>query len=199
MDVDLIKRLYYQEGLSCREIALKTHKTIGQIIYLMRSHNFKLRNAAETIQIQFYKKPLTFDEKQHLTLKDLQLKQAGLMLYWAEGNKTYNTVDLANSNEPIILIFLKMLRQIYGVKEEKIRVLLYCYVNQNKQKIINYWSKKLKIPKKQFIKPFVRKDYNPDKIGKMPYGLIHIRYNDKRLFLKIREEIDIITNDLLMG
>lgn len=192
MAIDNIKKMYYEEGLSCREIAEKTDKTVWQIIFLMRKHKLKLRTSAETLSIQFLKKPLSFNKKFNLSQQEQLLHVAGLMLYWAEGNKTGNVVDLSNSNEKTILVFLKMLRKIYRINEKKIRILIYCYANQEIKALINYWSTKLNVPKKQFIKPYIRKDYNQLKIHKMPYGLVHVRYNDKRLFLKIKEEIDII-------
>lgn len=194
MTIGEIKKMYYEEGLSCREIGEKTNKTVWQIISLMKKYNLKLRSSAETLKIQFLKKPLSFKKQFRLTQQEQLLLLAGLMLYWAEGNKTGATVDLSNSNERIILIFLTMLRKVYHVDEKKIRILIYCYINQNSVRLINYWSKKLDIPKNQFIKPYIRKDFNQAKINKMLYGLVHIRYNDKRLLMKIWEEIDIIAN-----
>ncbi|MEK6881506.1 MAG: hypothetical protein AABY22_17925, partial [Nanoarchaeota archaeon] len=44
--------------------------------------------------------------------------------------------DLANSNPNVISLFIKMLRQIYGVNEKRLRVYLYCYENQNPEDII---------------------------------------------------------------
>jgi hypothetical protein len=198
MTIDLIKRLYFKEGLSCKEISIKTNKSIWQIIYLLRKNKLKLRTPAETQKIQFLKSPLSFRERSPLSPRDKLLHQAGLMLYWAEGNKTYNTVDLANSDEKMILLFLKMLRNIYRVDEKRLRVLVYCYANQNYQQLIKYWMKKLNLPKDQFIKPFVRRDFQKDKINKMPHGLVHIRYNDKRLLMKIMDEIGIIANNLIL-
>lgn len=197
MTIVKIKKMYYGEGLSCREIGEKTNKTVWQIISLMRKNNCQLRSSAETQKIQFLKKPLTFTKPKNLNQVDQQLHIAGLMLYWAEGNKTNTTVDLSNSDSKIILLFLKMLRKIYKINENKIRVLIYCYANQNQNKLMNYWSKKLEVPIKQFIKPYVRKDFQKNKKHKMPYGLVHIRYHDKRLLMKIFKEIDIISDSLL--
>ena len=120
------------------------------------------------------------------------------MLYWGEGVKSgKNTVDFANSDKKMVLIFLKMLRQIFRVKEKRLRVLLYCYSNQSVNKLINYWVRELKIPRNQFIKPYVRQDFNARKINKMPYGVVHIRYNDTKLYRQIIQEVDIMANRLV--
>ncbi|PIR08464.1 hypothetical protein COV53_02910 [Candidatus Gottesmanbacteria bacterium CG11_big_fil_rev_8_21_14_0_20_37_11] len=200
MDIDRIKKWYYEDGLSCRDIGEKIDKTVWQIYRLMKRKNLTLRRASETLQIQFYKKPLSFRKKKQLSYKEKLLHQSGLMLYWAEGTKTDDcTVDFANSNEKMVLIYIKMLREIYRVDKKRIRILLYCYANQDHHKLIDYWSIKLQVPKAQFIKPYIRHDYNKNKTHKMPHGLIHIRYNDKRLFMKIMEEIDIIASKLLQS
>lgn len=198
MTIDVIKRLYYKDGLSAREVGEKLGKTVWQIIRFMKRNNLSLRSAAQTQKIQFSKKPLSFKIINSFSLKNKLLHQAGLMLYWAEGSKTNNgTVDLANSNEEMIMLFLIMLRKIYRVNEKRIRILIYCYANQNTQTLIHYWSKKLHIPRNQFIKPYIRLDYKPSKTYKMPHGLVHVRYNDKKLFMKIWEEIGIISSRLI--
>ena len=163
----------------------------------MRRNNIPRRTSSETNHILFLKKPLSYEKKKTLTIAEESLYKAALMLYWAEGSKKgIHSVDIVNSDEKLILIFLKALRRIYRVDEKKLRILLYCYSNQNPKKLTNYWSKLLQIPKSQFIKPYVRKDFKEEKRGVMPNGLVHIRYSDKRLLEQIKSEIDIIYSEL---
>ena len=122
----------------------------------------------------------------NLSGSEKMLYVASLMLYWAEGAKAqHGIVDFANCNTRIVYLFLSVLRQIYQVKEDRIRVLLYCYANQNSDKIIDFWSKLTKISRSQFTKPYVRKDFREEKEGKMKYGMVHIRYSDKKLLSQI--------------
>ncbi len=198
MSIDIIKRYYIKDGLSAREIGNKLGKTTWQIIRLMKRNNIPRRTPAATQKIQFYRKPLTFSYKERLSTEEKTLFEIGLMLYWAEGVKSGNhIVDFANSNERMVLIFLTMLRSIYQVKEDKLRVLLYCYANQNAFFLKKYWSVKLNIPQSKFIKPYIRQDFDKRKIHKMPFGLVHIRYHDKKLFMRIQENIDIIASRVL--
>ena len=190
-----VKRLYYREKLSAAEVGQKLGKTVWQVIKFMKKNNLPRRSQAETHHFQFEKQPLSYKKKIKLSFRETKLHLAGLMLYWGEGVKALPwVVDFVNSDKKMILIFLSMLRKVYQVKESKLRILLYCYANQNPKELIYFWSKLLKIPKKQFIKPYIRQDFKPEKINKMPHGVIHIRYCDKKLFSQIMREIDIIAN-----
>ena len=72
------------------------------------------------------------------------------------------------------------------VPKEKLKVYLHLYSDMSVKKEIGFWSKILSIPLSQFTKPYIRKDFKPEKSGKMKHGLAHIRYSDKKLFLKIQ-------------
>lgn len=195
MEIVQIKQLYYREKLSAAEVGQKLGKTVWQVIKFMKKNNLPRRSQAETHYYRFERQKPSYVKKSHLNLSEQKLNLAGLMLYWGEGVKAkIDTVDFVNSNQKMALIFLKMLRQIYQIQERKLRILLYCYANQNTTTLIDFWSRLLKIPKSQFTKPYIRQDFNPKKINKMPYGLVHIRYCDKKLFSQIMQEIDIISS-----
>lgn len=188
---NLVKELYYKKGLSTREVGLKLGFPGWRIIRFMKKNELPRRNQTENNNLAFLVSPSSFKVKNNLTNKEKQLKIAGLMLYWGEGAKTTDkTVDLANSDSLMIKLFLKMLREIYGIDEKKLRILLYCHKNQNVTRLINYWAKATKISPKQFTKPYIRQDFLEEKKNKMPYGLIHIRYNDKKLFSLIKKDIE---------
>ena len=130
-----------------------------------------------------------------MTGKDKELRIAGLMLYRGEGTKYGNNVfDLANSYPEMIKFFLQMLRRIYGILEEKLRVLLYCYADQNVDELKKFWVKVTDINEKQFIKPYIRQDYKESKKGKMSFGLIHVRYHDKKLYNLLRVDTENIVS-----
>jgi hypothetical protein len=198
MNIDQIKILYNQEGLSTTEIANYLKVSKWKVISFMRKNKLIRRSAAESNKIIFERTPLTFRIKTKLKYKEKMLKIAGLMLYWAEGNKGGSTVDISNSDDKILKLFLKTLRDIYQINESKLRILIYYHSNQNIQYLKDYWSSSLGISQKQFIKPYIRKDFNSKKINKMPFGLVHIRYNDKRLLIQILKDIDIISKYIQM-
>lgn len=184
-----IEQLYYKEHKSAREIAGILDVSLDAVYYFMRHYNLKRRSLSEENSLRFANKQLSFDVKQKLNSSEKELKLVGLMLYWCEGYKTdlCKVVDFANSDPSMIQIFLRFLREICGVDESKLRVYLYCYSNQNVDGLKQYWSSVMKIPLSQFTKPYVREDFKLDKIGKMPHGMVHVRYGDKKLFLLIKQ------------
>ena len=197
MDIDTITKLYYRDKLGSREIATRLNKTVWQILRFMKKHHLKCRTSAETNKYKFNRTPLSFNKKVHLNAQEKELFENGLMLYWAEGCKQTNqVVDMSNSNPKMVKIFRNLLTNIYQVDQKRIRVLLYCYQNQDINNLRKFWSNFLDIPLSQFIKPYIRKDFDHNKNSKMPYGLAHIRYADTRLLAQIFRDIDIISDKL---
>src|SRR4030042_997686 len=194
LPLNLVKNLYYKEKLSTIEIAKRLRVTPWIVIRYMKKLDLPRRTLKETNQIVFARKPKSFDIKQNLSQKEEKLKTAGIMLYWAEGSKMNSekrilTVDFTNSNPLMVKLFLKFLRRICRVDEKRLRVLLYCYNDQNIEYLKKFWHKITNINLKQFTKPYIRKDFLPEKSGKMKYGLVHIRYCDKKLLIQIGDWI----------
>lgn len=193
LSVEDIKQMYYVDGMSASDVGKRFGISVWQVIRFMQKNSLPRRDQAETHRIKYHAAPLSYKAKSELTNKEKELKIAGLMLYWGEGSKIgEETVDLANSDPRMIQVFLKMLREVYGVSEQRLRVYLYCYANQDIKTLIEYWTGVTKINSKQFSKPYVRHDFLEKSKGRMPYGLVHIRYNDKKLLARIKADTEII-------
>ena len=191
-NLGLIKNLYYNKFYSARKIAQKFKVSIDAVYYFMRHYGLKRRTFSEENKLRFDNKKPSFSIKKTLSESEKELKVLGTILYWGEGYKAEKSsgVDFVNCDPGLITVFLSFLRRICGVQESKLRVLLYCYSNQDVNKLVDFWSKTTKIPKAQFTKPYIRNDFNVYKVDKMPYGLVHIRYSDKKLLLLIKKWID---------
>lgn len=187
-----VRRLYYKEKLSVQSVADKLNVSIDAVFYCMRKNDMKRRTTNESNSINFEKCEPSFKLAKSNTEKLRTLKIIGSMLYWGEGYKAgkCSTVDFANSDKDMIILFLKFLRKVCGVDEKRLRVYPYLYANQDIRECINFWSEITKIEKGQFTQPYIRKDYDENKIGKMPFGLVHIRYSDKKLLTLIKKWID---------
>ena len=188
---NLIEKLYYKERLSTIKIAQKLDTTEWIILSFMRRNNIARRSFSEANKVLFEKKKLTFSIKRKLSLREEKLKTAGIFLYWGEGAQLQGKncgVDFANSNPEMIKVFLSFLRRICGINEKKLRVFLYCYTNQDIEKLLKYWHNTTHIPINQFTKPYIRKDFKSNS-SRMEYGLVHIRYADKKLLIQIDEWI----------
>lgn len=197
MDIDQVKKLYFANGMSAKEVGDHLGKTVWQVIKFMKKHKLKRRLISETQRLQFGRKPLSYKLKRNLSESGKRLHVAGIMLYWAEGSKLGKyVVDFANSDQEMAIIFLSMLRKIYRIDERRLRIFLYCYANQKPDQLVNHWSKLLNVPKIQFTKPYIRQDFDWKKLTRMRFGLVHIRYADMRLLQEIKQEIAILSKKL---
>ncbi len=192
---DRLRRWYWERQLSVPEIAEAFHVGPQHLYELMRRHGISRRTGSESNFLVNRDKP-QFCWRKVLTPEQDRLRTAGLMLYWAEGAKQGSFVDLSNTDPKLILVFLRFLREICGVAESRLRVFLYVYEGQDIVEIRRYWSQLTRIPESQFMKPYVSR-LRPERARRriLPYGVVHIRYSDKRLLQRLlesaRQEADV--------
>jgi hypothetical protein len=137
--------------------------------------------------------------KKKLTSKEKELLIAGIMLYWAEGWKKHSTYVIFSNSEPkMVQLFLKFLRKICGVQEDRIRLLLHLYEDQNEVKLKKFWSKVTKIPLSQFQATYIHKGKPGTYKKKSEYGTVFLKYGDKKLLNQILQWIDDYLNKFLM-
>ena len=179
----------YQEGFTAKEIASSLEVGIKTVYSTLKRFGVQRRSPASSNTLRYRRSKTSFQKPETLTHDENCLKIAALALYWGEGYKgeRSNTVDLANSDPAIIKVFLRFLREILHVDELRLRVYLYCFSDQDTTDLIRYWSGELGIPRSQFQKPYIR-PMEPS-IRKMRYGLVHVRYSDKRLLEYLVQEI----------
>ncbi len=189
LNINRVRSLYWDKKNSLAEAARKLDISAWVLYDFMRKNNISRRNFTEANYIVNRRKP-QFKIKEVLSLKEQELKIAGIMLYWAEGTLRGNTVDFVNSNAEMVKIFLSFLKQVCGVDEIRLRVYLYGYGSHNIENLKKYWSKITNIPLSQFTKPYVRRGNSNLSNRKLIYGVVHIRYNDKRLLNVIKNWIE---------
>lgn len=149
--------LYNTKRHTMKQIAAILNISIWAVVYAMRKHKIYRRSRHEVQKLRFENKKPSFNMKIKLTKSEQQLKSIAAMLYWAEGVKrSVSFVDFVNSDTNMIMLFLKALRSIYGINESRLKVLLYCYKDQNPNRLIQYWSRILDIKPRQFTKPYIR-------------------------------------------
>jgi hypothetical protein len=194
--ISIIKELYLIKGRSMSDVAKYFNVSIDAVTYAMRRYNIPRRNLKDASEWSFRNKMMTFKRKNIKGIKKITSELILAMLYWGEGfkgnqNSKMRTLDFANSDSEMIRLYMKVFRDLYEFNEKKLRVLLYCYSNQNIPSLISFWSKLTAIPKEQFSKPYVKTN---SKVNTriMTHGLVHIRYNDKKLLLEIKNLIDCV-------
>ena len=179
-EIERVRNLYLNERLGVREVAERMGVSFWRVYQLMRQHEILRRRGSEQNYVTYKHKP-QFALRQALTREDEQLRIAGVMLYLGEGGKTNGLVDFTNCDPNLIKVFVTFLRRICGISKSRVRAHLYAYADQDIGQLQAYWSEATKIPLHQFIKPYVRQLTPNLSRRKMPFGLLHIRYSDKRL------------------
>ena len=65
----------------------------------------------------------------------------GCMLYWCEGQKSKNSICLANADPEVILVFLRFLRECLGIENSAIKIRINGYLNNgiSQEQIEDHW------------------------------------------------------------
>jgi hypothetical protein len=187
-----IKNLY-SSGLNMRQIGEKTGYPLNAVVYAMRHHNITRRDRSATAANNFTQKEPSFLIPKKLTSEQAKLKLLGTALYWAEGYKTEKSkgIDFCNSDSAMVVLFLRFLREVCHINEQRIKVLLYSHDESLIYEQRLYWSNLLEIPEANFSKPYIAKSNTAlEKNRKMKYGLVHLRYMDKKLLFVVLRWIE---------
>ncbi len=111
---------------------------------------------------------------------------SGTSLYWAEGAKnSTESVKFANSDEKMILLAMRWLREVCEVPEKKFRIHIHIHDLHSRHKVNNYWSKITGIPLGQFYKPYIKPSSLGHRKNILYNGTCSITVGDKALFRRI--------------
>ena len=121
----------------------------------------------------------------------------GATLYWAEGwNRDTegkgHGVCFVNSDPDMIKLFLRFLREIIHVSEDKFRVDIHIYPSINEKSAIRFWSKVTNIPKERFriTQQISRASKGKRPKNSLPYGTLKLDATRRQNFFKIKGWID---------
>jgi len=137
----------------------------------------------------------------HISKTELRL--IGATLYWAEGykrllirsgkEKTSHNVRFSNSDPALVQMFLRFLREVCDVPEEKIIASLHLYAHINESEARRYWQKITSLSEKNFRKTYYgisKSNLQRRPFNRLPYGTIQISVNNTALFHRILGWID---------
>lgn len=127
-----------------------------------------------------------------------ELKLVGIALYWAEGYKmtkkvngrevTNHPVSFVNSDPALISLFLRFLRDICKVEENRITASIRIYEHMNEGELLKFWHKITNVPLKKFQKTYYgvsKSSQHKRPFNRLQYGTLAVRVNDTNLFHKI--------------
>ena len=177
----LVKKLYLSE-LPMREVALRLNVSLDAVTYAMRKSAVPRRSLKEASRLAFEAKTPSFAVRKSRNPLRREMELIGAMLYWAEGYKreTASGVDFANSDPDMAALFFHFLMTRYILDTQRLYFSVYHYSDQDLAEIIKFWAKKLGVSASAFRHSYRKENPNLDS-RKLPYGVLHIRYNDKKL------------------
>jgi hypothetical protein len=141
-------------------------------------HNKGRRDRRESIRQEVEK----FTSGMEVDKKTGELLMA--IFYLAEGGKTENSFNIANSNPKILKGVINLQRYLYKLDESKFSCCLHLRKDQDENILKEFWSKTLNIPKckftkTQFDKRTIKKTYDHYK------GVCTVNYFDMALQRRI--------------
>lgn len=176
-------KVYKKDKLSVGQIAKKFNIPVSTITYYLDKNNIKRRSRSEAVTrwyiTEFGKKPFVL--KKNLSTKEKALKLAGVMLYWAEGAKGGASVKFVNSDPAMVKIFLDFLRSVCCIHEERLKLLIHRYPDQNEEALRTFWSKITGVSEGNFYRSYVHVGKVGTYKNKSLYGTIAVNYSDKKL------------------
>lgn len=193
---DAVAKLY-QSGLSMQKVADTYKVHIDAVSYILRKSKVPRRSFTEANKIAFESKQPSF------SIRPVQTKEMnviGAMLYWAEGYKTQKApgIDFANSDPDMAYLFLRFLTTRYTLDRDRLYCQIYYYADQDISSLTTFWSRRLNLPLQAFRYPY--KKQNPQlQAKKLQYGVVHIRYNDKKLLWDVLNLINSYRLKLCVG
>lgn len=114
---------------------------------------------------------------------------AGCMLYWGEGSKSINTVQLTNSDANLLLLFKKFLYTFWDVNDKNIVLSINCYTDLHSvEEIEEYWINKLSLSRSNLRKTMVNKlpiSSKNKKKNKLEYGTARLTANKTEIVQEI--------------
>lgn len=197
-EIRRILKISSKGTLSCwfRDLKLPVlaQKRLAQkILFAKKRGLFKFNKERTESILKENKEIQTESLKEISQLSKRELLLVGVALYWGEGtkinkNKRSAGVCLSNSDSSLIRLFLRFIREILMVNENKIRAGIQIHENIDALKTKRYWANITKLPIDRF---YITKQISsasrfrrPKKF--LPYGTAIIKVNNRRLAYRIK-------------
>lgn len=181
------------------ELSLRARERIQKRVYNGSLKGLIKRNKNQThLAVQRARNTRVQAEREVKKISQDELKLIGTALYWAEGYKraiirngrelTCHSVSLVNSDPKLILIFLRFLREVCKVPDEKITADIRIYEHLNGEELLDFWYQLTGLPKENFGKIYYgisKSSQGKRPFNRLPYGTVAIRVNSTHLFHRI--------------
>lgn len=114
------------------------------------------------------------------------LHAAGCMLFWAEGTKSRNTVQISNADPELLRFFVHFLREYFFVRDEEFHVTCHLFADhlERQLEIEQFWLDALNLPRACLSKSIVNvysKHSQKKRKNKLPYGTCKVSVHRTRI------------------
>lgn len=135
--------------------------TEKQVLRISNKKEKAVERFRKTMRLKREKRLLSYYENQKkkcLPFTNKELFIAGMFLYWGEGNKaSTHTISVSNTDPGVLTFILNWMINSLKIPRERIKVSLQLYSDMDEGKLIDFWSKTLRMPKGQFNKSYIKK------------------------------------------
>ncbi len=188
---EILKQVTASKGtlsLWLRDVKLTNEQREKLYVESRQKNAYRLAKHNQQRRIERTQMILADAQKEAPSLMRNHLFLAGLMLYWAEGDKSedHEVVKFSNSDPAMITLMMHWFRKICNVPEHKFRIALHIHALHCRADIENYWSRVTKVPLKRFHKTQIKPTSLRQRRNGLYDGTCTIRISNKDLFRKIK-------------
>ena len=168
--------------------------TVDQLASLRQrnpAYNRQLRGATRNAE-RGRARRLAYQEEGRVMARDAHtLHVAGVMLYWAEGDKgSRNAARISNSDPEVLKLFMRFLRECLDVPDEQLSVTCHLFADHldRQWEIEQFWLDVLRLPRARLCKSFVNvysKYSQKKRQNKLPYGTTRVTVHSTRIVQSI--------------
>lgn len=185
IEKEKLEQLYYRQQLSMQEIADEMGCSVHKVQYWMDRHGLVRRPREEANYIKHNPNGDPFKIREPRSEEERELFNISIGLYIGEGTKNRERVGLANTDPEVIRTFLRFLREICGVEEQRISAYLNIFDDVDLEEALVYWQRITGIPRNRFFKPTVRPTKGEDYQNKSKYGTLTVGLSSTKLSSQI--------------
>jgi hypothetical protein len=155
------------------------------------AYNRQLRGATRNAERGRERRRGYQEEGRVLARQGDPLHAAGAMLYWAEGDKsTRNAARISNSDPEVLKLFVRFLRECYGVRDDRIRATCNLFADHvsRQREIERFWLGTLQLPERCLCQSTVNvysKYSQKKRRGKLPYGTTRVTVHSTQVVQSI--------------
>jgi hypothetical protein len=99
---------------------------------------------------------------------------AGVVLYWGEGSKTRNFVDVTNTDPAALLLFIAWARRYLDPRIE-FQLGLHLHAGNDEEEAKVYWRSVLSLPDVPFGKTYFKEEGTGHRKNHLPHGVCRVR------------------------